>query len=168
MNQLAGSLTREERMQVARDVLARLAVADGSIQIQRGIYFGWANSSDDDGELEDAALVEGEQHPREFAPCVVCARGAFFLASVDRFDRCSLPRGASLSDAVLNRTHSDWGQQAVKEIEAAFEIYPGWSEAAAGFGRRYRLSIDRLRAICENIVMNNGEFCPLAQETANE
>ncbi len=149
MPRLEGRLTRKQRIEIAKDVIALCKSRQRKIKIKTGAYL---SAVDDFDDPEGLLLSEGGQlTSRRLPACQVCARGALFVASVDRHDRCDLGGIDSLSDAVQVRSEEDWGKYQVSDIEGAFE---GW------YGGRDlpREPKARLIAIMENIVANNGEY----------
>lgn len=154
LRKLDGTLSRRQRVEVAMDALALLRLRSRKITLA-SVYFD--ADIPDSGQLH-SSLIKGE--------CAVCARGILFLASVDRFDRCDL---GSIEDnidyEVTDRTLAEWGNQA-KLIEGAFEngAVGDYSPEVREFYRRHiGNNADRrplMRAICQNIIDNHGEFKP--------
>lgn len=146
---LEGTLTRAQRVEVAKDVIALCRSRQRKIKIDTGAYF------DTDYDKEASLLRErGQLTAKRLPPCTVCARGALFVASVDRYDRCELSPGDYLSSLVQDRSEDDWGSKQTKLIESAFEGWLGGDELLP------RAPKERLIAIMENIVANNGEYRP--------
>lgn len=150
-----GTLTLAQRVLIAQDVIARLRSPQKKVTIDQGAYVF----------LRDSRSLprSGRLSTKRLKSCDVCARGAFFLASIDRFNHCDAEelRGGNLSDEAYQRTREEWGAQAAL-VEDCFEgtTYPRplydefmfpWTRVSAR---------NLLVAICENIVANGGVFRP--------
>lgn len=116
--------------------------------------------------------------------CRVCAIGACFLSHVRLFNEVSLGdvlgrqmfeyRKAdaeylpfSIVDTVMRRYLDDYfGRQNLQLIEAAFERCTGYAYGhhqaydAVEFGAKFALATNRMQAIMENVIANNGTFIP--------
>lgn len=155
LSPLEGSLTREQRIEVARDVLARFTKKRSKFIIDMGLYIS-SNRRDIATHDMDAQLKS-----YMLSGCQVCARGAMFLSSVDKFDRCSVYDFRwSSNGSPVERTSADWGSAQSFDIESAFE---GFNNAKTwNFYESHQFGEPRLRlaAICRNIIKNHGEFKP--------
>lgn len=94
--------------------------------------------------------------------CEVCARGALFLASIDRYDNCDAGQFADVDydvgDEVVKRTCREWGGAQARTIEACFE---GIGDVGDTYRNRYaRKPRAVLLAIVRNIIANGGVFRP--------
>lgn len=151
---LDGTLTRKERVEVAMDVIAVLNSRQRKFQLA-STYFAPAADLPSTGQLH-SSIIKGE--------CLVCARGMMFIKSVDRFDNYDLRKehGKVTSTDVIDRTADEWGGDQVELIECAFEL-DGSDYDACDFGEQHGGRENRkavLRAICQNIIENHGEFRP--------
>lgn len=155
MTKLEGTLTRKQRIEIAKAIIKLCNSRQQKIKIGTGFYL-----LADDYERELTLLGKGgELTSRRLPPCRVCARGSLLIASVDRFDRCDLSKITTLDSLIVDRTRREWGTEQVTLIEAAFELY----DYTSGLPADPKL---RLVVIMENIVANNGEFIPSACESA--
>ncbi len=166
----AGRLSREERVLVARDVLARFSSRQkrfvlGSLYLAGPDFY---DRGQPDGTQVDSSLLSSITGDDE---CIVCAQGAMFLASIDRFDNCRLRYGGMVegdgSDCdVTARVARDWGESQAGWIEVCFEGFEDHDYRGRDIGRTYfrRFGQKRrracLKAICRNIIRNDGIFIP--------
>lgn len=154
---LEGSLSREMRVIIAKDVIV-LIETQSKFEIDNVGYLRPR------AELPATGSVTLESMPA----CEVCARGAMFLASVGRLNRCEweeVDGDPGVRFLVQDRTVEEWGKQAYL-IEDAFE---GWSDddvedaisnRAMAFFDEYDDPAARLLAIMQNVIANDGEFIP--------
>lgn len=149
---MEGSLSAEERVLIAQDVIATLRSRLRRLKLASTyLDFDYIPSS---GQLT-SRRIRGE--------CLVCARGLMFLKSVDRYNHFDLSDHGDLGNCAEIRTGEEWGHKQADLIEAAFE---GWDagnaeefhEANGGRTDRKRCLI----AIMQNIVDNGGTFRPEA------
>lgn len=153
---LDGKLTRKQRVEVAMDVLALLKIRSKKF-VKLDLCSTYLDTGD--AELPDSGQLHTSRIKGE---CLVCARGMLFLASVDRFNHLDLAK-SDPEDEVIGRTREEWGDSQVELIEEAFEDMYGFSKAASAFyhkngGHSNRKGV--MRAICQNIIDNHGEFIP--------
>jgi hypothetical protein len=150
VKKLDGDLTREQRIEVAQDVLDRIIKNSKKFDVRGGFY------------LETDSAVSGALTSRKLGPCRICARGALFLSSVDKYNKCTVTTKSDLGDIAIDRSEDDWGAQQIDEIENAFELFGNYGHRTASyaFGRGHSDYRDRLRAICRNIIEHDGEFVP--------
>lgn len=164
---------KERRVSIARDVLRRLE--RGELRLGINYYC----EPDDD---EDFALQKGDISKEDITKlqteCRVCARGAFMIS---RISKCKDVKWEQLKNGKSNTIHVDneansnilkdsFTQKQLGLIEAAFEFsleygvdYGNSSEdsrEAAKFGYDLDKPQDRLIAICQNIIDNDGKFNP--------
>lgn len=89
-------------------------------------------------------------------PCYGCAKGAFFVARVAKFD------GFSCSQMVPNESYA--GAEACEEAcreEFPSDMFDAMERAFENFGffeKTYHNPNDRIRAIAQNIIRNRGDF----------
>lgn len=152
---LDGTLTREQRVLIAQDVIAVLRSRQRRITIEQGTYF----FSKEIGGVPRTGQLRSN---RIKGGCTVCARGALFLASVDRFDSCDLKFiYGQIRYEVEDRTEREWGGDQTDLIESCFEgVGVDGSSKHDLYIRFCGNPRGLLLAICENIVANNGEFKP--------
>lgn len=145
---LEGSLSLRQRVEIAKDVVARFESKQRRLVAQRGIYLSGALPKE--GELRTDLIKVG---------CRVCARGALFLASVDRHDRCNMRDFRDCGDSVVDRTNEDFGVEQADLIEGAFE---GWPNGRDYFELHGNIEDPKrvLLAIVRNMIVNGGLFRP--------
>lgn len=149
--EINGTLTLEQRVEIAQDVLKLLKVYDDKkLNIKQMTYFCTRRNLPTQCQLTSKIATDSE--------CVVCARGALFLASVDRYDKCELSKYNTFN--VTDRTRDEWGNKQIDLIEAAFEEWYRNGPEAFLFGQKYKTTRNRLKAICNNIIRNKGVFIP--------
>lgn len=142
--ELEGTYTLEQRVQIAKDVIARLQA--GTIVTSTSWYLlpeGGNEISQISGTLDSGSL----------GACKVCARGAIFLSAIDRYNSVKVKRGENLDAVAAQRSREGLGTNQAEEIELAFQIW----ESDRG-------PKDRLIAICQNMIDNGGLFIPPAME----
>lgn len=161
-------------VQVARDVLAHLGV----YRVQTGRYLmGRVQGIVDRNADLSSHLAEVEE------VCSVCALGALLLSKARLYDNVPVlslttdyPRSPDrdyleVSGSQVRKLLADvFRQHQLHMIESAFEQcsnlqardYEGISDIrdSIAFGQRYHTARERLQAIMENIVENEGEFSP--------
>lgn len=100
-------------------------------------------------------------------PCSVCALGALFIGSVDKFNKLNFDfKGQDYQDRekILTNLNSSFSQEQLVLIEYAFECWLDPDTKKPGppaiFGSRYSNDTTRLRAIMNNIITNKGTFIP--------
>lgn len=171
----------EQRVQIAKDVIKWLRL--GKLKAKKGHYVVGVSEQtvgDGIGQFEGDANVLTRLQQRN-VPCEVCARGALFIAAVDRYDECRISKAAGdyrVDSALANL--AGWEAEderglsrffAKKQyllIEYAFEgaVYGEAADderlpdvkLAKRWKVAYRGASARLDAICRNIVSNNGTF----------
>lgn len=152
----------EERVVLMQDIIKQLDVEE--IVAELGIYLGVENNEQ---ELT-TGKVDAQSALSSLGPCRVCQRGAIVRAMVMRHDRLQIERDLYVSDLLSNVASVDdhpylrqlFPLQMLKAMERAFE---GWETdderlaenpwANTNFG-----PARQMRAICENVIRNNGEF----------
>lgn len=166
---LDGILTREQRVLIAKDVISTISSQQERITMQCGVYLRVVGDDSFFGELHRDAQLNSTSLD---GPCEVCARGALFLASIDRYNNCTVGdalNAPTLGVLAADHTQEDWGDSQVDLIEAAFETRnlavvddvvaeEDLLKAAAMYMDKSEK--ERMILICENIIANNGEFRP--------
>jgi hypothetical protein len=86
--------------------------------------------------------------------CAVCAKGALLVAHF-----MNAKEGDTVGQVFhrMNELSAIVGDEQFSEIERCFE---GWGELGGAYASTYRYDGNRLRAILENIVRNEGHFDP--------
>lgn len=156
----------EVRVCIAKDVLAqvkakRFTARPGLYVSGLGLYSDLPR--DEDGYLTQSPInVQAVLKDRD---CHVCALGALFVSSVDRFNACELPASdmTTMHRETLEKYLGNvFSRKQMNAIEAAFEgssnSYPKVYNSA--FYQAYPDSTARLVAIMKNIVRNGGTFKP--------
>lgn len=144
----------ERRVQVAKDVIKQLNLK--RIQAETGMYCGiYSISPEADKQKELSKLLK-----KESKPCVVCGIGALFVAKVYRENKLDataykLPNYKSTTDICVGRP------KIVSYVRDAFNArqldqIEEWFEGNSEVQRNYPNDEDRLRAIMEHIIKNEG------------
>lgn len=152
----------ERRVALARDVLALLDAR----RIQAASTY-WAS---DHGQVGIETFVADPK-------CEVCARGAFAVAwarAADDFQGRGLVEAWDLHPVASYGARGFKGEvfgdatEIWKELEDAFEGYHAYNDEGSEpdpnkvrWFRKHRSASARLRAICENLIVNNGDFIPV-------
>lgn len=164
----------KKRVMLARDVLRSLD--QERIKAQTGHYVNGFESDSDSSraEFNEKLSSTGEADeipltiPMYGEDCTVCAKGALFVAKVDRLNGVTVGDFVSYADLDPSRFLLDYfSRRQLDLIEAAFERdrmsldpYDSDAKAAIAFGSGYVSHAQRMRAIMENVIENNGEFRP--------
>lgn len=175
LNKPWNELTKaEKRVRIAKDALAQIRTK--KVEVQSGTYC----------DIFSNKLKEGSQLNKilptlEADSCTVCAKGALFLAHVDRFNKLKIEDNGAFSannSQIIDRLKGIFSIGQLDTIEAAFEMgvtqdaeHILWDHSTAveetelakraiAFGEEYSDDLDRLVAILENIIENKGTFIP--------
>ena len=175
---------RDKRIAVARDVLAQLVREGLPLCVETGSYvatyeyFDRAYIFGPDDQLQ--AHVDAVQ-----AHCTVCLLGACLLSQARLYDQITVASVRYKSDPVFGHifeVHGDAGKAALADIfdrdtmnsmECAFERdrlgNPPCDEIfnAITFGYRFDTHKDRVAAVMNNLIANDGEFL-LLEESEDE
>lgn len=150
-DELDGTLTRAQRMEVAQDVISRFKSRQRKFTLSSAAYIDMQDFKG--GQFNSKSII---------GACEMCARGALFLASVDRYNDCQVNYPMESPNFVARqRTYDDFGEQA-ELIEDYFEGRMGTPLEDSFRAKFWKLNDRRplLIGICENIIRNNGEFEP--------
>lgn len=155
----------ERRVAVAKDVIKSLQ--DGIFSPSPRAFVDSDSPSGLDRKYEEPTQAWAERI-LSGPDCKVCARGGMMLCKLSKYNHWS-PRthfdgfvtrrdtALALSDCFTKRQ--------LNKIEAAYEL---WSDKAGGsplkFGLRFKYKGDRMQAIMQNIIDNNGDFKPGAEK----
>lgn len=170
----------QQRIILAKDVI--LQVKAKVANAVEGQYF----DVDDYGDHDFA--YEKNNEFREIVSdvkCEVCAKGALFLSHIVRTNKFSILQSLQQQghDSIINRLAEIFTKNQLDLIETAFEkeviedknrtlsypdsrdkfadvILTDIAKAAVKFGKKYRSENNRLIAIMQNIIDNNGTFKP--------
>jgi hypothetical protein len=168
-------MTKEERakqrlaIRVAKDIIAQLDLK--SIKPKTGTYVRslWNEDAYEVGKLTDSK----KQAKLLQKKCDACALGSMFLSLVkldndfdfdidiiteDNGEGCGVFE--LQEDAMRNRLHDVFSRDQLDLIETAFETWGHGDARELKFGKRYKTPAGRLRAICRNIIENEGVFKP--------
>lgn len=153
----------QKRVAVAKDVLLQLS--ESRVKASSGVWF-----SVYDG------LTVGKQLQEELTKvdCIVCALGGLFVGCVNLFNDFTVSRhlkkfGSLDRDDLLVKVGKLFSKKQIDLIEVAFERHAyGWNhnlskketERALSFNYNNVNADDRMRAIMNNIIKNNGQFVP--------
>ena len=171
-----------ERIEILQDVLARLNAKKFKVKANCGYVV-----PDDDEAFEK--LVQSKAKSETIAnklakTCQVCAKGAIFLSTVSLKNAFDFKESAGLAGHVgpvkiMSRLSEIFDRDNLDLVETAFETpfnedeqlcacnscgVVDWDdfETAERFGSYYEEDDDRLRAILENMIANEGVFKPSA------
>jgi hypothetical protein len=167
----------EKRVAVAKDVLAQLADKKHGYVATPGHYITprftlGENEVLPDGLREALPFIQSE-------PCEVCGLGSLILSKARLYNKMDVDDVLKEDSFFTGKFIFSGGQDSLLEdlfsitqitmIEDAFEqTETGWygncSESkrlkAVEFGKRFDETEERLRAIMQNIIDNNGSFVP--------
>lgn len=155
----------QKRMAIAKDVITH--VRTERLRPQCGAYLLWNDDFRVD-VIDKGNAAEVMQH------CTVCAKGAMVLTRIDRFNSLTLPASGRIFNADCVESLDDiFDEWQLELIEAAFECaaqrdleyeelleVAAEMQAAVAFGELHETPTDRLVAIMQNIIDNNGTFSP--------
>lgn len=158
-----------KRVMIAQDIIARLN-KESFVAIPGSI-----------GEIDIISIYTGSESAKDIingnaSTCKVCAKGAIFCSYIGRVNEMSINEleytmddaNISLEDNFHSKLLEIFEGQQLDLIEVAFE---GFSileiaedtDKAEEFYLQHNLddnSNERLKAICKNIIANNGTFIP--------
>ena len=150
----------QKRVAIAKDALAAIkakiyTAEEGTYCLIAGIDDPFGSEFDKSSQLRDS-----------LAQCQCCAIGALFLSKARVADEETVGRYRRGVD-YWRRLSPYFDRQQLDLIEAAFELHDVHDtlkedarERAYRFGNRYTVAKNRLVAILNNIVENNGTFVP--------
>lgn len=173
-----GTELKEEEMRrraavaVCRDLLFQMGREDNPIVPQRGTYLEVRHNSDSplagyEGELQN--VVDEFQNN----DCQACALGSMLLCTARLFDNARIwamtrvcgHRSSTCVpyDQIIEGLRNVFDRNTIDVIESAFECRPCHGNepehyGAAVFGTQFVSATEALRAICENIIANDGDF----------
>jgi hypothetical protein len=137
----------QKRVAIAKDVISFLEL--GALKAMCGRY---VRPSKELSLQERCSEVQANS--LNWGECQVCAKGALFVAKVNRFDNCPAWKfnsfGGDSEDMDGIFSYDQFSQ-----IEYAFE---GWDEFGWGWYSTYPNPKLRMIAIMKNIVRNKGTF----------
>lgn len=171
----------ERRMALAQDVLDFLAAE--KMIAKRGDYVTTGNPLVDHHHISPSEEMVCEALRSEAAACRVCAKGSLLVARIGYQhpldESCEAePLLVDLADANTNNAalaglHADFSEAQLYLMENAFELQTCGGDflnpqelrnRAYYFGCRHQDTGCRLEAIMRNVLANNGEFVPPAEE----
>ncbi len=170
-------LTKKQQLAVdiAKDVLKQLDAR--KLRIRRGTYCSGSIDSQKGGEIKVGDQVQ-EHLPVVRKACDVCAKGALFLSYVElknkvRFEHINVAMDLSGYEGQTNLWFGHgymcdllggaFDRENLNLIENAFEVDYSpqkLTSPALEFGRKHKTPAARMRAICQNIIDNDGVFKP--------
>lgn len=160
-------LSASDRVTVAKDALSWLRV--GALTARSGIYVMPARDDVSRIDILNGVADKKRTQIRDvvFGPCEVCVVGALLVASVVRFDSCTVDDFIELHPkSLLGRWFDD---DQVNLMEYAFEWHSpsgygqqasGYGQQARAFGMRFHRAGERLEAILQNVIDHGGDFVP--------
>lgn len=149
----------EQRISIAKDVIA---------QIKAKKYFIVSNTGYVSLDQKNILLAGTDPAKRKLAPkvkaCTVCALGAMFIADISKDKKYSFEdAGLGVEDdyieraTITKRLGQYFTNKQMNYIEEYFEYNAGWMT-----------DDERLTAICQNIIDNNGNFDPSSMPKQDE
>jgi hypothetical protein len=172
--------TAEKRVLIAKDVIAQIKA-----RRYRPRLGTWAKAVTNDGRRTNPSFVFGEDASirelflsKKIVACECCALGAMFMSCTLYNNKMTAEQFAEQLDyefdvrvatpgGLSNGLNLFFSPAQLKLIEAAFEGNDGAfsvtgcrAEKIAEWSARYENSLERLIAIMENIIKNNGTFKP--------
>jgi hypothetical protein len=174
----------EKRVTLAKDVILQLELQ--RLIAYSGDYICGLNLTFD----ENGKLIKNDVELQSILPtqtCRVCAKGAFFIADIMRRDKMKISEAKHGigNEKIVRRLSDIFTRNQLDLIETAFEksviyeenetlmeekvikstgdvdyIYTPLAKKAISFGKKYKDTTNRMIAIMNNIIKNNGEFKP--------
>jgi len=171
------------RVEIAKDVIYRLQNPQEGYYATIGAYLRFRDTQGltDMWSLlhDDMRTDDLQQHVEDMeGHCEVCALGGLLLSKARLCDNVPLNNFYTIDEdgdktwafnqnRVKNSLIDIFGKRQLSLIESAFEVTPYYAntlsfnkKTAVEFGRRFVNSKDRMIAIMENIIQNNGDFVP--------
>lgn len=172
-------MSTDMKVAIAQDIIARLDsgqyIAGKDLYVWSPVLDGFHHEWDDDLQ----------NHMEEFdeEPCQVCAIGAALISRARLFDSVNVQKVFKTSlffyndnqvvDANVSELRSNldeiFGREQVALLEAAYELRRWYNDFdideqlvqdAISFGMRYDDRRERLRAVWQNVIDNDGIFTP--------
>ena len=152
----------ERKVEIAEDVLQSIKNQEFT-NIDTGhyvdnIYILYSN-------YQSQEIISKEQCKQIKKECSMCARGALLIGRIDRFNTLKWNDVYDSQVSTTNGLKGSFTQKELELIECACEQYAGFHKQdaevalrAEKFGDKFNDPVDRMIAICENIIENNGEF----------
>lgn len=156
----------EQRVQIARDVIAQLA--SKRLVATPGIWLSGKNEGDlwTDKDIEKDVQLQDVLKKRK--TCEGCALGGMFMCAVERTDKLKMnelidPYSGIEEEDTVNYLSRFFDDNQLHMIESAFERGEGahaTDEESVDFVRDVEGASERMRLIMENIIVHDGEFNP--------
>lgn len=172
----------KQRVALAEDVIVKLRA--GQIIAVTSRYVDSNNMNEAIYKYDEG--VELQTLLRDVPSCEACAKGSLFLTEVMKNDNYKVSRYNDLSDICspqIARRLTMFDDNQLDLIETAYErevimedndylmtddqdgdfhdkTTTDVADRAIGFGEKYNDKTDRMIAIMENLIKNNGEFIP--------
>lgn len=172
----------QKRVRIAKDVIEHIKAGflkpanSGYLTLSRAVEKEFTKDlyRGDYSTLEEDKAPAKPLHQlfQKSESCTVCGIGGVFVAAVVRADKCTVDDMGSVdNDDYMREYLGAWFDiDQLGLIESAFEYDPSFGQryemsnnddtchAAAGFGYAFKNPSQRLLAIMENIVENDGQF----------
>lgn len=158
----------QRRVAVAKEVIGRLNDFS-SIESDHGYVIH--DGDDDTGKYdkyfdleynedeEDGVIKLKRKHADQLIPqCTVCARGAMMLAKTAEFNNSFLAHDLCSEEATSDVLSDCFNDEELQEIEEHFELW--YSASHKALWADIEDPKDRLLAIMQNIIDNDGNFHP--------
>jgi len=139
-----------KRVAIARDTIESLQLK--KVVAERGNYLGWSS------------MENGDKLPINYK-CQACALGSMFVGLTTRVKNISIKdANGGVRDDITNNLSNYFADYQLDAIESAFETPYKFNHYTASlyekFGAQFKTDEERLVAIMQNIIDNNGTFKP--------
>lgn len=157
---------KEKRVQIARDVLAQLALK--RLVATPGVWLSGKNESNLYSQKDIDKDRQLQEVLKDRKTCTGCALGGMFMCAVERANELKISElddaesGIDFDDAMKYLGRFFDGEQ-LEMIESAFEQGSGATSAgyeSEEFCANVEDASERMRLVMENIVVNGGKFVP--------
>jgi hypothetical protein len=147
----------KERVLIAKDALKWIKA--GALIPKSLVYVDAIENTE--LELRNSKNFGKQLRDMYLGKCRVCAKGALFLAKAVRYDNVVITANFDISDLAADHVegplNDHFSTEQLRLIEWAFE---GFNCDELGWLRRYEKASERLVAILNNIVRNEGSLLP--------
>lgn len=166
-------MDREKAVEVAKDVIAQLMKPERGYNTTTFSYISVIGGCPSRNETQGKDLREFLDQFQDKG-CQVCALGAAVLSKARLYDEVpadivSSDYGANNEDT-RNALIDIFDMKTLDLIEVAYQLHDTYAydrqdrtqvNAAVAFGKRFSYNrVERMVAIMENVIANNGEFIP--------
>ena len=150
---------KKKRLAIAKDVILAVNQEKFIPKEGYGYYTLEGEKANEDGEISyDAGDdVEVQGLLNDGMKCNCCAMGAVLMSKIRLGNDCTLGKLEHSSDSfIIRELEGIFSRHELRTMEHVFEGEGDFSEME--FYKRYNNAYDRLIAIMENVIENDGEF----------